>query len=608
MNPHTDYPRIWWQAARETELRTALAENEPTAVFLLEQTRLQLAEVDYEKGFMGIEPRVMLAWLEGDAAEADTQMRQWCETARTKPNSNLGEAGAALTGAVLLDVSWSQLTPETRREVAAVLWELVAKLRVPTRGNPHIVVNNWWAVTHGAALCAALSARRVEDAPGADVDAVPWALGRLRAFCEHFGPSGLYHEGLGYIRYTAMFVLSAVLAAQAAGEADLLALYPNLRHMLPSLYAATVPRQVLDDNVISEPRYGATLSWNDMGQGVGASCVDHIGLAIAPPELQADLKAWHDLLMGRKSRTPSIGGHHANVPLAWAVHPLGLPEGDPARLPCRVQDSRQGFFFWRDGYKSEADVVLGVYAKATFPGGHKHEDAGSLRLDAFGSDWIAGPGQARGQRVGQSVAYPEEPPKENLGYFNFLESSESGFRLSMELRKSSGAYHERLLALDRHPGGDAAMALALLDVMDDHKTRDWHWGWTFGKELEASLHADQLGCTFAAPTGWFLHLRFLAARPETLFLEELPESTRTFSGGNVEIYRGKPVLRARFAPQPHLAVFVAGVWSREPVMDLRGDVHEIHFQGGAWTRPFGAALPNGFVAGTSLGPSQHSRP
>lgn len=602
---------LWWNPDRMEAVRQALAEGDPTLKFFETQTRARTSGGE-EEGCHGMEPRAVVAWLDGDRDEASRLLATWRELAAVKPTSNLGEAGWALSGAALLDVLDTLVEPDAREATARVLWNLVAKLRVPTKGNPHVVTNNWWAVTHGAALCAALAAERAStpSTPGRDPDAVAWAYGRLRAFCSHFGPTGLYHEGLGYIRYTSIFVFSAAMAARSQGVGDLLAEFPNLAQMVPSLYTATIAREYVDDTHGASPKSGVSLSWNDMGMGAGVSAVDHIGLSLAPRDLQPALCAWFDRAFGRKAAHPTIGGHHANVPMAWAFHPFGLPDADPATLPTRVHDTRQGLLFARNRWRDANDIVFGLYTKATHGGGHAHSDAGSIRLEAFGQSWIAGPGQARTRPEGQSIVWPGdalEAKRQNNAYLNFHEDLPTGLRVSVDLRKSSGAYHERLLALDWSPPGQTKLAMLLMDHVDDHlDTRAWNWSWTHGREIQGEIESDGLGFILRAESGGTLRLRFLGAKPETLEISALPSSQRTYSGGNTETYAGKPVLQARFAPAKHLSILVAAVWSDGEPAELSGDIEALTINGEPWTRPFGAMLPRSFQPGASPGPSQFS--
>ncbi|MCC5849693.1 MAG: hypothetical protein JJU29_16540 [Verrucomicrobia bacterium] len=604
-------PPLWWNPTRMDAIRKALAEGDPRLDFLLAQTRAK-NEGGEEDGCYALEPKAVCAWLDEDAETANEVLRKWSELAQSVPNNNLGEAGWALSGAVILDILSDLVNDLVRDEAVRVLWQLVKKLRMPTTGNPHVVTNNWWAVTHGGALCAALAAGRFSspETPGADPDAVAWAYGRLQAFAQHFGPSGLYHEGLGYIRYTSIFLLAAITAARAQGLEDLLETFPNLRQMLPSLYAALIARENRDDNVNARPQSGGSLSWNDMGTGAGCSAVDHMGMAIAPPHLQPSLKAWFDHALGEKAQHPSLGGHHSCVPMAWAFYPYDLPAPDFIDLPTRVCDSRQGFWVVRNRYADENDVVFGLYAKHSHAGGHAHEDAGSIRLAAFGYDWICGPGQARTARSGQSVAFPDSFPQKtpNLAFMNFQENLDTGIRAGIDMRKTSGAYHERYLGLDWSPAGSSTLALAMLDQIDDHLKRPWHWHWIFDPKLQGEIEPDQRGVILRAPNGMCARIRFLAAKPDSLTLGELPASQRTYASGNTEHYRGKPCIQARFAPSDHLSIFVVAAWQLHEPPEISGDLHDIRLAGAQWPRPFGAAIPSGFIPNLSPGPSQHSAP
>ena len=604
-------PPLWWNPSRMSAIRQALADGDPRLDFLHAQTR---ARVDggEEDGCYALEPKAVCAWLDKDSETANDVLRKWNDLARRVPNNNLGEAGWALSGSVMLDILSDLADEATRNETVRVLWQLVKRLRTPTTGNPHVVTNNWWAVTHGGALCAALAAGRFStpDTPGADPDAVPWAFGRLKAFAQHFGPSGLYHEGLGYIRYTSIFLLAALTASRSQGLEDLLETFPNLRHMLPSLYAATLDRENLDDDVTAKPKSGGSLSWNDMGTGAGCSAVDHMGMAIAPTRLRPSLKAWFDQALGEKARHPSLGGHHACVPMAWAFYPYDLPPPDSLELPTRVCDSRQGFWIVRNRYQDENDVVFGLYAKHSHAGGHAHEDAGSIRLAAYGYDWICGPGQARTARGGQSVAFPDTFPQKtlNLAFMNYQETLDTGIRAGIDMRKTSGAYHERYLGLDWAPEGSCPLALAMLDQIDDHLKRPWHWHWTFDARLQAEIDPDREGVTLRAPNGMCARIRFLAAKPESLTLAELPASQRTYASGNTEHYRGKPFIQAKFAPADHLSIFVAAAWHPDAPPEISGDLQNISLAGTNWPRPLGAAVPSTFTPNLSPGPSQNSAP
>lgn len=607
-------PPLWWDPQHLAKAREALANGDPDWVFLESQTRARKSGGE-EDGSHGLEPRAVCAWLDGDANAAAEILAQYRSYSEQEPSSNLGDAAWAMSGAILLDILADLVSKADRDATAAVLWMRCHRLHVPTRGNPHIVTNNWWAVTHGGALCAALAATRYgsPDTPGFHADAVPLLLGRIRAFCNHFGPSGLYHEGLGYIRYTCIFLLAAITACKSQGTADLLADFPNLRNLLPSLYAATTARTFVDDDVDALPKSGASLSWNDMGTSAGLSAVDHIGIAIAPEERQPALNAWFHRAFGREAPHPNIGGHHGCVPMAWAFRPVGLPRPQAINLPTDVQDARQGFWIARNQYQDAQDIVFGLYAKHSHAGGHRHEDAGSIRLEAFGTNWIAGPGQARSQKVGQTIMFPVDPQEktDNLAFLNFQERRPHGLIAGMDMRKTSGAYHERYVACNWQPSAAGPLALALFDQIDDHKNRDWQWTWTFAQHLQAEIDADGRGVVLRdpdTPGSMTAHIRFLLAQPATLEIRELPESKRTYAAGNTVHYRGKPYIHATFAAEPHLPVLAVAAWHANTPMEISGDLFKVTLGGHTWSRPFGAAIPRGFQPGRSPGPSQHAAP
>lgn len=142
------------------------------------------------------------------------------------------------------------------------------------------------------------------------------------------------------------------------------------------------------------------------------------------------------------------------------------------------------------------------------------------------------------------------------------------------------------------------MAVAVLDLVEDHRGLVFDWNLTFAADLQASPHADRLGFTLAHVDGTRMDARFLGTPPEEILLLRTPESNRTYSGGEQVTYPGRPYVCARFAARPIAGIFVVMVAHRGevPCPESAGGVG-VRFGEERWARPFGAAVPEGFVPG-----------
>ena len=452
--------------------------------------------------------------------------------------------------------------------------------------NPHAVQNNWWGVTHGGLLLASLIADREEDAR--------WAAGRCRAFAQHFGPAGLYHEGLGYQLYTLSHLLPALVAGWRRGLIDLPGEFPWISRLSESLYAFTAPRPVVSDSSDAASGHGMMLSWNDAGLTWLSCNVSPLMLNCADPRRRPALAAWSlQLEAGPGDQAPLYGGWEG-WPFALALPPDQWCSQQGEALPTHVCDHRQGLAVFRDRWQDGNDTLLGCYTRATHGGGHGHDDGGSVRLMALGQDWIIGGGQARGAAAWQSVLTPDDHTgrKAGLGAVIWDEATPTGGCFGMDLRKVSQAYHERYAALAGNSTLDVPAAVALLDVVDDHLNRGWTWRITHAPGLTASLDDDGAGFRLVTTDGTQAQFRFLGQIPTAIRHEQTPSSCRTFSNNVNIVYPTRPVIAATFPARPHLAVLVAVVISRGPA-PLPTSAGGVDIRVGArlWQRPFSSAVP-----------------
>lgn len=546
-----------------------------------------------------------------DPLVASTALDRLLETTRPWTRGNLTLGGWALTASILADACFDLLDRKRQLALAALLVDLVngQKEVEHHQGNPHVVTNNHWAVSHAGALLAALAAHgRDSDSTGHawNLDEeVEWAASRLKPFFMHHGDWGLYHEGLGYALYPASFWLPATLALRNARRVDWTSEFPFIARMGAAIYAAAVNRPKQSDSDTPATGVGMKLSWNDDGPtwpgGPPAVLMTHF----ADDRYRGGLRTMFDRLNGidgSRDFCPDFCGRF----FAFFHYPYDTPARNPdATLPRHVCDGRQGLAIFRNRYRDADDAVLGCHARATFVGGHVHDDAGSIRLMALGHDWIAGGGQARGQAAYQSVVLAiddERPAPPGCGAVFIDEPHSRGGIFAMDLRKVSVGYHERYVSVDYSGSSGCDVALALLDLVDDHRDRRWQWNLTFEPGLSLTIHDDQRGFALRAGDGAVLNARFLGAAPTRLEPAETPPSRRTFQGGKVANYPSRPMVHAEFDFVPHLAIYVVMAIRRGelPAIELRDGV-SVTIDGHRWDRPFGAAIPTAYRLGASGG-------
>lgn len=558
---------LWFTAADLAAARQRLADGEPTTTRLAELAE-QVTAQNVPRFVTG---RAVLHLLTGRGGDAG--LEAWRTWAAAWSPSDLARASVTLHGALLHEACGELWQPAD----TAMLRRLGESFRFPGRDNPHQIANNWWAVTHAAAYLAARCTGEEEEAA--------WAAGRLRAFCQHFGDAGLYHEGLGYQCYTLAFLLPALLAL---GE------WPAcFRKMGASLYATAVNRWPIADS--NRPvHFGAMLSWNDAGQCWPQSNITSLLIAVAEPAQRGALRTLFDRLSGVASPTRELAPELAGWFFHLFYYPYDVPPADPdAVLPHAICDSRQGLAVFRHRYCDAHDAVLGAYARVTHVGGHAHNDAGSVRFMALGHDWILGGGQARPNAEWQSVVTPVSDTQRRRYDCGHVIWYDPAGVFGMDLRQPHGGYSERYVAV-RWPG-----TLAMLDLIDDHRTdRTWVWNLTFAPHLTCTLRAD--GFDLVAPDGANLRAQFLGTQPDRLTREQMPDSTRRFSTGTTIHYPGRPFIRAHFARQKHLGIYaVLSVQSGPPPAIRLVDGLDVQIGDTIWRRPFGVAVPAAFRLGQS---------
>lgn len=626
------HPYLFITEARLKQLRHWAARQEPNLMTMLGQARFQLKRdihtvLTDQRDVHGVKVALelesfaagcaLLALMEEnvEAAQAGWQVLKF--VSEDYISSDLRRASVAMMSAQI----WAGAHPlwDDASRVWAADWlaRLAQSFRVlDGRGNPHTVGNNWWAVTHSGALLAAIAAHGEVGADGQRYDLseeIAWARGRLLAFCGHFGDAGLYHEGFGYQFYTLTYLLPALYALRLLDGTDVRAWFPGLQQMPGSLLATVATRWAHSDREDEQDQdcqdWGAMLSWNDAGLNWPSCGAEAFFFDLAPRAQLGAVREMIDRLEGLKSPLPRFASRFGGLFFMALLYPFEVPAEDPEGcLPHAVLDSRQGLAVFRNHYRDQEDVILGVYARTTHVGGHSQQDAGSVRLMGLGEDWIIGGGQARPAATYQSVVTVDDPKPETKyqqqGLILWYEPRAGGGCVGLDLRKVHASYSERYVALETEDTPGVVACFALLDLIDDHRMdRTWHWNLTFEPSLRFEIHSDQSGFTLRGQNQTFFLARFLHARPERFQCLEMPASQRTFSSAGQVCYRSRPYLRATFARQKHLAIYLAALIGRgsEPAWPQAAEGVGWRVGEWIWKRPFGAAVAPEFRPGASGG-------
>lgn len=538
------------------------------------------------------------AWIEGDKALAEAAWQELFTLLGEDPKSDLGKAGNALSAVLLWDFCNGLWEPEKRKAFASLLGEIARSFLEVTKGNPHIVTNNWWMLTHGGCLLACIA---VDGEDGLDglidlSDLKAWALERFKAFCTVFGNAGLYHEGSGYISYTLSMLLPTMIAVQRHLEPDILETFPQFKQSIASMVVGTAAFEHTD-NGSAVPSWGAALQWNDTGRGCLGLNPFIPGIELADEHYKGALRHVFDQLSGLS--TGSLNRcHYSGLPLLVALYPFSHAPVDPEGiLPKDVLDQRQGLGMWRDKWGNGSESVLGWYARATFAGGHAQDDAASIRLMSLGRTWICGGGQARPKAEWQSVfthaSESDRPRPYPLADLTCNHVHANGGVVGMDTRKNLGAYSERFLSWTTGLG--KPLVLALMDLLDEHRDPplDWQWNLSFPRDLAAQVHQDGAGFSLVDDNCGRLDARFLIDLPDRIEVREMPDSSRTFANGTRVDYPGDLFIHAAFPGLKKGRILVAMALSpagRDRQTDLSFMNNAIVVEGRSWEHPFNPAI------------------
>lgn len=555
-----------------------------------------------EDGPDGVVALGLRAWFQSDSGMAEDAARRWIDGQRKQEQAqDLGKAHVALAGAVLFDACAPLWSAAVLRQWGEALCDRAASLFSISPANPHAIANNWWAVTHSGlyVAAAALNAAGFGDRPvaGRTVGEVEeWAWQRLDAFLGQIGEAGAFHEGLGYQDYACAYLLPAVLLRRNRSTIDPLECFPGLRRMAELIFCSGMEGPKLDDATGTRTGWGRQLSWNDAGLGWSENAVPLLALLCADAQQQPALLAMWNRLSGYERPCRTVVRRFGALFFQAAYYPDGMhPEDPEAVLPHVICDRKQGLWMARNRYQDSLDAVAGAYARASHPGGHSQNDAGSIRFSALGWDWVLGGGQARPAAEWQSVVTSSDPePEPGCGAVLW----QAGTVFAMDLRKVHVGYSERYVSLY----AQGPVALGVLDLVDDHRDdRDWIWNLTFSPEHKLTIPPDHSGFLLTAPDATTLAVHFLGTRPLSLSCVVSPASSRTYSNGRRVDYPGRPCVKAFFPRVKPLNIYAVLTASPPghpaPAPRLVGGTG-IAWGDDIWERPFGLALASELAPGS----------
>lgn len=595
--------RLWHNHQTVLRLRHLLKEGHPHVSGLLVCVRKQADDTAFLPAQPGHVPVACAVThlLTGDPAYAQKARRIMQERSQAWDPFDLGVAGLGIQAAIVQQCCADAWSEAERMTFSALLTRCSLAINEVRQANPYHVGNNWWAVTHGGALIAALASHGHPKAEGGVWDhseGIAFCGHRIAAFCKHFGETGLYHEGQGYQAYACGGLLPALLAWRACGGPDLFARYPNLCRMGPSIAAITCARYNLTDAIGKAPEWGSSIRWNDHNQGWPAGAMDNILLGLAPEARRGALLNWWNRMWGHASPCKSFAPWTHGLYFTAVCHPYDTGEVDAdSGLPRSVSDSRQGLWIVRDRYRDENDAILGVYARTTHVGGHSHHDAGSIRMVALNHDWILGGGNGQALPEWQSTVCAAEAEwrqrSHNHGMVIWDEVNDRNARIAIDLRECTLGYHERYVSI-RWATDHSPLILARFDLLEGQPGREWWWTQLFAPELRCEIF-DQ-GFNLHAEDGALMQVRFFGHQPDELIVDRAPGSHRIFGAERID-YPGRPYVRATFSGGRELQhIYAAATLQRGPAPSIEALDSGLGLKIGdtIWRRPFGSAIPPGF--------------
>ena len=214
----------------------------------------------------------------------------------------------------------------------------------------------------------------------------------VRVLAEHLaavgGELGAHHEGIGYTEYPMGFGLPAAIALAHHGQPGPLKAAKTHAFWKLNLFVQTFMTSYNRKFV----QYGVS---HRSGPNEGfASCV----AALCPPEQLGYYRWFYDRHMGRLA-TAEAGRrydcHRGNTPFALLFYPDAVEPKDPTGVIPPAAVDNHGYVFFRNRWRDANDIQAALIACGPRTGGWAQNEHLDVRLMAFDTHFLGGPGKQR---------------------------------------------------------------------------------------------------------------------------------------------------------------------------------------------------------------------
>ena len=203
------------------------------------------------------------------------------------------------------------------------------------------------------------------------------------------GELGAHGEGMGYTEYPGGFSLPAAYALAQHGYPAALAAAKEHAFWTLNMYVQT----------FMDPVQRKFLQYGVSHRGNSCEGMASLTLALCPKERLPGYLWFYDRHVGRLSSAPDdwrFDSHRGNSGFSMVCYPDGVTAKDPTgTLPKMVYDSH-GFWFFRNRWKDKNDIQCAILGDLKKNHGWGQPEQLNIRLMAFDTAFIGGPGKERG--------------------------------------------------------------------------------------------------------------------------------------------------------------------------------------------------------------------
>jgi len=300
-------------------------------------------------------------------------------------SKSLGHAMATFGTALTYDWAYNEWTDAERLGCENLLkyfeehWQTYRRV-----SETDVTSYNFYGVLYGAQsmLHLAMGAEKTNPRFPVCVD----ILAKHLAACG--GELGANGEGMGYTEYPMGFALSSALALAQHGQPEPLRAAKRHEFWKLNMYVQTFmgPKRKF-------VQYGVAHCSNP-NEGLAS-----LLLRLCPEEQLPYYLWFYDRHMGVLSKMPAndrFDSHRGRSGFGMICYPDGIAARDPTGVyPPMVHDSH-GYWFFRNRWKDENDIHVAIMADLAKGHGWGQPEQLSIRLMAFNTSFIGGPGKERG--------------------------------------------------------------------------------------------------------------------------------------------------------------------------------------------------------------------